>query len=253
MHKVRWLLIGLILLVSLSNLWLSASPQLDWRTPLRVVIYPINADRQWDTGQYIAALDDEHFEDIEHFLARQGERYRLPVTRPVRVRLAGEVQDQPPELMLDANRLEAALWGLRMRVWAWRHDDWPEGTPDIRIFMRFHSHHNDQLPPHSMGLRDGRIGLVNGIASIDYQPRNNFIAAHELLHTLGASDKYDLSTNLPAFPQGYAEPARQPRLPQQRAEIMAGRIPVTEGIALMPRSLDEAVIGPQTAREIAWQ
>jgi len=34
------------------------------------------------------------------------------------------------------------------------------------------------------------------------------VIAHELLYTLNATDKYDLNTGLPIFPNGYAEPER---------------------------------------------
>ena len=78
------------------------------------------------------------------------------------------------------------------------------------------------------------------------------VIAHEILHTLGATDKYDPETLQPLFPQGYAEPERNPRFPQSRAEIMAGRRASSEREAEMPDSLDETVVGPQTAREIHW-
>jgi hypothetical protein len=77
------------------------------------------------------------------------------------------------------------------------------------------------------------------------------VIAHEMLHTLGASDKYG-ADGLPSYPDGYADPDQQPRLPQRRAEIMAGRRAVTASHAEMPRSLDEVVIGAATAREIRW-
>ena len=76
--------------------------------------------------------------------------------------------------------------------------------------------------------------------------------AHELLHTLGASDKYDLSNGLPIHPAGYADPDKRPRYPQDRAEIMGGRIPLSPGRAAIPRGLNQTVIGPVTASEIGW-
>jgi len=78
------------------------------------------------------------------------------------------------------------------------------------------------------------------------------IIARELLHTVGATDKYDPRTNQPAYPDGYAEPGRQPRLPQEYAEIMAGRMPVSESEAEMPRGLENVLIGAKTAQEINW-
>jgi hypothetical protein len=81
---------------------------------------------------------------------------------------------------------------------------------------------------------------------------NAVIIAHELLHTVGATDKYDFATNLPRFPDGYAEPERTPRYPQAFAEIMGGRIPVSEIRADIPVTLDQTLIGAATAAEIGW-
>jgi len=41
-------------------------------------------------------------------------------------------------------------------------------------------------------------------------------------------------------------------LPQQRAEIMGGRIPRSRSEADIPRSLEQTTIGAATAREIHW-
>ncbi len=82
--------------------------------------------------------------------------------------------------------------------------------------------------------------------------KNNVVIAHELLHTVGATDKYSPADNLPLFPIGYADPDRQPLYPQSMAEIMGGRIPVSETQAVIPKSLVQAMIGPQTALEINW-
>ena len=76
------------------------------------------------------------------------------------------------------------------------------------------------------------------------------VIAHELLHTFGASDKYDPATLQPLWPAGYAEPDSEPRLPQRYAEIMGGRIPLAAGRAEIPDSLADTVIGNATAGEI---
>jgi hypothetical protein len=69
---------------------------------------------------------------------------------------------------------------------------------------------------------------------------------------LGATDKYDPRTNAASFPDGYAEPDARPVHPQRQAEIMAGRIPVTETRSEIPPNLKRVVIGEKTAREINW-
>jgi hypothetical protein len=94
------------------------------------------------------------------------------------------------------------------------------------------------------------IGVVHAFASRSQAAQNNVVIAHELLHTLGATDKYDPASNLPLHPEGYAEPDRRPLLPQTLAEIMAGRTPLSASEALMPDSVFDTVIGPATANEI---
>jgi hypothetical protein len=75
---------------------------------------------------------------------------------------------------------------------------------------------------------------------------------HEILHTIGASDKYDLASGQPLHPTGYAEPERRPLFPQRYAEIMAGRIPVAENEARQAESLARVIVGPATASELGW-
>ncbi len=74
---------------------------------------------------------------------------------------------------------------------------------------------------------------------------------HELMHTLGATDKYG-QANMPVHPQGYAEPYRDPLYPQRKAEIMGGRIPLSAHKSKMPEKLGEVVVGEYTATEIYW-
>ena len=81
---------------------------------------------------------------------------------------------------------------------------------------------------------------------------NKIVIAHELLHTVGATDKYDPATNQPLFPDGYGDPAQDPTYPQKAAEIMGGRIAVSKSEASMPAGLHEALVGDTTAREIGW-
>jgi len=85
-----------------------------------------------------------------------------------------------------------------------------------------------------------------------YAKQNLVILAHELLHTLNATDKYDLSTTLPVYPEGFAEPDKTPLYPQSFAELMGGRVPMSEVRADIPKSLKQTVVGEKTAQEIGW-
>jgi hypothetical protein len=122
----------------------------------------------------------------------------------------------------------------------------------VRLFVVYFDPATTPRLEHSTGLRKGMLGVVNAFASAEYEGSNAVVIAHELLHTFGATDKYDRNTNAPIFPEGYADPEARPRHPQRRAEIMAGRIPITEAHSETPRSLKGAAIGEKTAREINW-
>ncbi|SIS57052.1 hypothetical protein [Neptunomonas antarctica] len=254
MYRVIRLTVLLTLLVIVSlNALLSKNRSTDWNDPLWVVIYPVNADSREDTQRYINTLKTVQFDDINDFFVREARRYRLELENPVNVILAPPLVNQPPEPANNPSLVENVIWSLKMRYWSWQQDGWDGPTPDIKIYMRFYSPDNPHALRHSLGLQKGLIGLVNGYADADYQGQNNLIAVHELLHTLGATDKYDPKTNWPLWPDGYADPTKVPLLPQKKAEIMAGRVQISPAIAVIPPSLTEVVVGSATAIEIDWR
>ncbi len=140
-----------------------------------------------------------------------------------------------------------------MRWWAYRHGDTFGPGPQVKVYLLYFDPATSSQLAHSTALQKGLIGVVNVFASRAMAKQNNFVIAHEFLHTLGATDKYDLATTLPYFPDGYANPQLEPLLPQQFAEIMGGRIPLSQGEAEMPVGLDKVLIGEKTAREINWR
>ena len=99
-------------------------------------------------------------------------------------------------------------------------------------------------------MQKGMIGIVNAYAGRRQAGFNNVIISHEFLHTLGATDKYDPANGLPEFPLGFAEPKRIPLFPQRFAEIMGGRIPMSDTTAMIPDNLKHVLIGAETAQEI---
>ncbi len=251
----RTLRIGLLLFVLLAvaqGAWIARGRTTYWKEPLRVVIYPINGDRSAAADRYIQGLPRDGFEPLAAFMRAQARNYGLPLRSPVEVYLAPRVEALPPEPPSNANLLSIMAWSLRLRFWAWRNDGYDGPKAHARMFVKYFSPDPTLSLAHSVGLREGLIGVVNAFASDDMTGGNHVVIAHELLHTFGATDKYDSATNQPLFPDGYAEPNAQPRLPQTLAEIMAGRVPVSESRAETPHGLDETVIGARTAREISW-
>ena len=246
------LLFGLLLFVIMEQVrqhWHTT----DWDHPLWVVIYPINADGRDSTARYIQALSEDHFDDIETFFAQQGRRYKLGIAQPVEVQLAPPISELPPPLPTSPSAFDRMTWSLEVRYWASQNDSYEKASPDIKIYVLYFDPKLKQHLPHSIGLEKAKLGIVHAFASPRQAKQNNVIISHELLHTVGASDKYDPLSNLPAFPHGYAEPNLQPRYPQKRAELMGGRIPLSEQEARIPKSLDEVIVGEQTAQEINWR
>lgn len=99
--------------------------------------------------------------------------------------------------------------------------------------------------------QNGRVGIAKTDLDLDMVDFSLFVTAHELFHTLGASDKYDAAGNV-LIPQGLAEPEREPALPQNFVELMAHGRPIDREHEELPTSLDELRVGPYTAEEIGW-
>ena len=244
------ILLFVLLFVALST-FLTQARSTDWNNSLWIKIYPINADGSTDASKYISELATSDFEGIESFLQREAERYSKNIVRPVRIELGTEITGQPPALKKQPNALSVMLWSLKMRWWAGSVTDAQDRIdPDVRIFVRYHKPDMAVTLENSVGLQKGMVGIVNGYASRRHRGTNNVIIAHEFLHTLGATDKYNASNGQPTGPDGLGEPDRKPLYPQRYAEIMGGRIALAEDDAVIPKSLKYAVIGALTASEI---
>jgi hypothetical protein len=223
-----------------------------WRSPLYVAIYPIAADASRVTRAYVEALDSERFKPIDAFFAREAKRYGVELDDPVKTRLRPELHDSPPRRAPDASIPMTMLWSLRLRFWAWRVSGHVAEPEDIRMFVLYHDPALTPVVPHSLGLPQGLIGVVYAFATPDMDGTNDVVIAHELLHTLGATDKYDPGSDAPSFPDGYGDPRQVPLYPQATAELMAGRVMLSATRWEEPDDLDQVVVGPATALEIRW-
>ena len=251
--NLRILVLLLILLFVAMNSYFDRLYSTDWNIPLRVTIYPINGDGSPGTDQFIARLGSERFETLETFFQSEAHRHGLEMERPVRFKSAPQLREQPPALKRGANVLSVMGWSLRMRYWAWRTPELPGAAPDVKLFVVYHDPAITPTLAHSVGMQRGLYAVVNLFADASMLGSNDVIAAHELLHTLGAVDKYDPRTSQPLVTIGYADPDQNPLLPQTRAELMGGRIPLSASESVTPESLRQVVIGPSTASEIGWK
>ncbi|MGY6630304.1 MAG: hypothetical protein ACXIUL_04770 [Wenzhouxiangella sp.] len=248
--QIRVLVLLLILAPLTFLLFMDFDPRPDWERTLIVGIYPDNADGSASAAAMIATLQSQDFLATEDYFAVQARHHGLNLELPFELRLGDKIDQSPPPPPAEHLTRYRLRWAAQLRWWHFRLNR--QGLePDIVLVLRFHSgDSNGRL--HSIGMAQPRLGLINLSANPDLYAYNQVVIAHELLHTVGASDLY-APNFAPSYPEGYAEPDREPRYPQTLAELMAMRIPLTPQIARPPMALDETQVGQHTAREIGWQ
>jgi hypothetical protein len=247
------ILLAVLAFVALGA-WLDRSRSTDWDAVLRVTIYPIAASADATVRSHVGALDAADFGAVSKFFAAEARRHGVALDEPIRVRVSHAVTAQPPLPPDDAGMIGLAAWSLHFRYWAWRVGvDDPLPTPDVQVFALYHAGDGIRAVPDSLGLSKGLMALAHLYADAGARGSNQVVVAHELLHTLGATDKYDRATGLPLRPEGLGDPRQSPLFPQRHGEIMAGRIATGANEAVIPDSLELMTVGPATADEIGWR
>jgi len=251
-RKIRIILLLLILAMVAGMTYWESMLVRSWLRPLAVSIYAVNGDGSDLSATYIAQLSDESFQEIASFFDQQAARHRLKKLPHARIQLAGEIRQAPPAPPNgERGVLSSLLWSLQMRYYAFHTTPFWENMGRIRLFVVYHEGEEGKPLQHSLGLRKGLVGVVHVFSKKEQSAQNNIVITHELLHTLGASDKYD-AQGQPVYPEGFAHPDDGERYPQHSAEIMAGRIAVRPDRAIIPANLDACAVGPKTAYEIGW-
>jgi len=248
--RITFLLIALLCLgfVSVTQLIYTRN----WNQTLQVTVFPINADGHLRTADYINSLSDESFSMINRWSVREAERYDLDLQQPFEVSLGEQIHSHPPAWPEHNTPFDVLFWGLRFRWWAFRNTpDDDGGLTRIRMFVMYHEGDENKPLMHSLGMQKGLMGLVHAFGTHEQTAQNNIVIAHEMLHTVGAIDKYN-EYGGPSYPIGFANPVREPLFPQRYAEIMSGRIPTSFGSSYMAESLRSTKVNEYTALEINW-
>jgi len=242
-----------ILAVVAGQQFLTESRFNSWEKQLWVTIYPVLISPDSDIQRYAGRLNAASFQPIVNFISQQASRYGRELERPVIIQVARPMTSLPPALPVESSGLGVALWSLKMRWWVWNNSAQDGLAPeDIRMYVLYQKSPSAGTMERSVGVQNGSYGVVNAVASRQMAARNRMVITHELLHILGATDKYDLSNGQPTNPDGLANPGLRPLFPQSKAEIMAGRIASSANVWRNAASLKFCVIGAGTAAEIGW-
>jgi len=223
----------------------------DWQGTIDIKIVPIVADQNIKTQEFVGGLRERDFNAVSEYLVAQAKRYQRDLTHSLNITLDDPVEAVPPLTPSSSEgRLAIMLWSLKLRWWAWRHRPDDYHSLQTRLYVLYQTPKHNQALPHSTGLQNGLIGLIHARAKPQLRRHNNVVLVHELLHILGAADKYDLNNGRPIYPHGYAQPRQ--RYPQRYAEVMARAIPISDTDYEVAQRLSQTLVGKKTAAEIGW-
>jgi hypothetical protein len=227
----------------------------DWDHTLVVAVVPVRLERIDDAS--IAALRAQ-LPALEDRLTAEMTRHRPGAPHPFRFELVAAVDGAPPPAapssddVVDLAKYSLALAGYVKEVDGRAGLD--AGLYDVRIYLALRRPRQAlRTLAEGRSEQGGRIGVVE--VEVDSEAEGAHlplvVVAHELMHTLGATDKYD-ARGRTAIPAGLAEPDRVPLYPQRFAEIMARNRPVSATEERVPEGFGEIAVGSETAREIGW-
>ncbi len=238
-----------------GNDWWRRRERSAWQRPLRVAL--VLVEREPVPVVTMQALSSRTFE-LERRLASELVRHGGSGVEPFSIVVQGPVSTatDPPRVGDDDD-----WWSLARHsfaLWRWTRELDARGNVasrgyDCRIYLVLRpSRDGEPRVVEGESEQGGRVGVA--LADVDSEMLDLalFVAAHELFHTLGATDKYD-EVGRARFPGGFAQPARQPLYPQPGAELMARNVPLSPTSERPVDSLKELFVGEETAREIGWR
>jgi len=224
----------------------------EWKETLDVAVVLLPGDAAVDAARWARGL-----EDLAERLREERERYLGPGAPPFRFALVGPVEWQGrfPDLAASGGPLARLLHGVEM-LRAARDADRAAGLDRRAFDVRVYVLADGDGPAGATAFAEGEGAFRGEVALVHTSPGGDLGPAllavgHEILHTAGATDKYDGAGHALA-PHGLAEPERRPPYPQRFAEWMVGEVPTGPGRGRLPSSLGEVRVGPATAREIGW-
>jgi hypothetical protein len=233
------------------DIW-SRRARKEWKRTLEIGVVIVQVDH---LDEEAVSRVRDRLPALEARLAAEMNRYRPGAPRPFHFILLGPVAGVEPPIAPGESFFEVArhtydLWQYRRDLDARAHVI--TGAFDSRIYLAAKGPVSERRQTiEGESEENGRIGTVTVELNGEMADLALAVVTHEVLHTLGASDKYDVDGHA-LVPLGFAEPDRVPRYPQRFVEVMARGRPVAPGVEKPPASLDEIAIGKVTATEIGW-
>jgi hypothetical protein len=222
-----------------------------WERPVEVGVVLLDRDGVVDARHWRRGL-----EELAGHLHAEMVRWRGQGFPPFRFSVAGPIPwagplplGPPTDGVTDRTWHALELWRVLREV------DAAAGTSgaawDVRVYVLAVKVPGwDGSFAEGVGAVNGELVIVRGSAQGDLSMPLQVIG-HELLHTVGATDKYDGGGHA-LEPEGLADPDAEPRFPQRHAEWMVGEVAVAPGVGRLPSALSEVRVGPLTAREVGW-
>jgi hypothetical protein len=192
---------------------------------------------------------------LEATLSRERHRYVVTDDRPFTLTMIGPTAASaaPAEPTSDA-WIELAAYTFRRWRWTRAIDDalgLDGDAYDARIYLVARSPKGRATFVEGLSEQGGRVGVVGCDLDASTVDWSLSVAAHELFHTLGATDKYDAAGHA-RVPEGLPDPKQTPLYPQKSAEIMTLGVAASATNERALATLDELRVGTMTAAEIGW-
>lgn len=227
------------------------------------------ARNDWDHSLYVALvvvtlepIDDAamvalraRVPALEDRLASEMARHRAGAPRPFRFQVRGAVPaPPPPSAPAGDGPVDLAKHSMALSSWVKDVDGRAgvESDFDVRVYLAVRRPRRaERTLVEGRSEQGGHVGLVEVELDADGVDLALTVAAHELMHTLGATDKYDASGRT-LVPDGLGDPTQSPLYPQKTADVMARNRMISATREKVPADLGEIAVGPATAREIGW-
>jgi hypothetical protein len=224
-----------------------------WVRPLHVGFVLLRAGPVSDqTSEMLRA----RMADLQTHLEQEFQRWRQTTQVPFIFSVYGPLDiSVPPPESYGEKLTDLAYFAYQQ--WRYLRDvdaraQVPRSELDSRIYLVIRPPNTGELQfVEGQSEQGGRVGVVNVQLDESMVDFALIVAAHELMHTLGASDKYDELGHV-MVPDGLAEPDKVPPFPQQYFEVMARNLPLSPEVEEPPEAIEQLRIGLKTAREIGW-